>query len=93
MACKLFLGKKKNKLFFFFFQNTEKKLNKNDPKRVSEWGANFSAKKKIRYLWVGGLEGGTVTGRGAGTAPLNGSFYGNCREWLGNHTTSIVSSV
>ena len=39
-------------------------------------------------------EEGEVRGWGGGTAegtnPLYGSFYGNCREWLANHTTLIV---
>ena len=35
-------------------------------------------------------EGGGTGGTAEGTNPLTGSFYGNCREWLGNHTSSIV---
>ena len=37
-----------------------------------------------------GEVGGWGDGTAEGTNPLTGSFYRNCRECLGNHTTLLV---
>ena len=51
VACKLFLGKKKNSLFFFFPKHGKKKTKI----AQSEWVStpqSFPGKKKKRYLWL-----------------------------------------